>query len=170
MLELDADCVFDQPFVNPCTPRNSWPLTSTMSRAQLYLVLSMMWQMMSGARRKRLLLLMALSVCISIWCMGITSPSGVVVFLTTCRGRSQTLSGTHHGRFKCAGGVLACNLMVAPMIMLFLRSPMRTMKHSRLFLTAITAWRLKISVSARRLDWAVFMKIQPDNQESQQFG
>lgn len=41
--------------------------------------------------------------------------------------------------FSCAGAVLTCNLTVAPMIMLFLRSPMRTMKHSRLFLTAITA-------------------------------
>lgn len=53
--------------------------------------------------------------------------------------------------FSCAGE-LTCNLTVAPMIMLFLRSPMRTMKQSRLFLTAITACRLKISVSARRLD------------------
>lgn len=43
------------------------------------------------------------------------------------------------GWFKCAGGVLTCNLTVAPMIMLFLKSPMRTIKHSRLFLTAITA-------------------------------
>lgn len=45
--------------------------------------------MMSGARRKRLLLVMALSVWTSIWWIGITSPSGVVVFLTTCTGKDQ---------------------------------------------------------------------------------
>ncbi|KAI5620694.1 hypothetical protein C0J50_19748, partial [Silurus asotus] len=35
------------------------------------------------------------------------------------------------------------------------------MKHRRLLRTAMQAWRLKISVSARLCDCAVFMKMQP---------
>lgn len=61
------------------------------------------------------------------------------------------LSFIHDPSFQEVGGV-TCRRTVAPMIMLFLRSPMRIMKHKWLFLTAMTAWRLKMSVSARRLD------------------
>ncbi|TRY60515.1 hypothetical protein DNTS_001485 [Danionella cerebrum] len=49
----------------------------------------------------------------------------------------------------------------ALMIMLLRKSPTRIMKHSLLLRTAMTACRLKMRVSARRCDCAVFMKIQP---------
>lgn len=98
----------------------------------------MTWQMIKGATRKILLLSMGLSTGISTWWMGMTSPSGVVVFLTTWI------------------------LTEALMIMLFLRSPTRNMKQSLPFRTAMTACRLKIKVSARLWAWAVFMKMQPN--------
>lgn len=72
-----------------------------MSCAHLWLVinthlfLSITWQMMSGARRNRLLLATALSVCTSICWMGMTSPSGVVVFLTTCKHQREQQSADH---------------------------------------------------------------------------
>lgn len=75
-------------------------LSSSQVATVSYLFLSMTWQMMSGARRNRLLLAKALSVCTSIWWMGMTSPSGVVVFLTTCNtseasGQLTTRDGHH---------------------------------------------------------------------------
>lgn len=97
----------------------------------------MMWQIISGDTRKMLLLSIALSTGMSIWWMGITSPSGVTVFRTTWI------------------------LTEALMIILFRKSPTRSIRHRRPFLTVMTALRLKIRVSARRWDCAVFMKMQP---------
>lgn len=47
------------------------------------------------------------------------------------------------------------------MIILFLRSPTLNMKAGRPFRGAMTAFLEKMSVSARRLAWAVFIKTQP---------
>lgn len=56
---------------------------------------------------------------------------------------------------------VTCSWTVAEMIILFLRSPILNMKVGRPFRGAMTAFLEKMSVSARRLAWAVFMKTQP---------
>lgn len=56
---------------------------------------------------------------------------------------------------------VTCSWMVAEMIMLFLRSPTRNISVGLPFRGAMTAFREKMSVSARRLAWAVFINTQP---------
>ena len=82
-------------------------------------------------------------------------------FFITCQELFLVMEMSFFAKLRQYFLLFTCSCIVAEMIMLFLRSPTRNMNVGRPFRGAMTAFLEKMSVSARRLAWAVFMNTQP---------